>query len=426
MVKDSVKIPKVTFNSLGDFYRNTLHELSKRGDIISQAIYASEAKRTAGGNFARRITAGNLGKSFNKIKEIDDRRLMAIQTAIIFHLCEYGAGDLAEEIARKSVGRSLEDGFWYLAALGFLNHGRRREAEGVITRCRGRKVRVMIWQAIARHHSLRGDKEQTRRAMEGAAGEIRAQGDIYAVALKLCRLARRCAHLGIWDKGLELMGEVERIPVDGWPLGQITALLVSRSRSMLALGKQGEALRLAEEALKHIEDMTVEVALEGSGDGETKGVGGCERDLARLGALFVQLGCDRRSLRCLELIGSERWRQKFFRACARACIRVGRLEKAAEFIELISTPTVRLALRLEMARFYHRHGLLGDEAIMLSEAEEEEKKLNMAIRESIKHSHKSLRNKNVMRASVLDFIERYRLEPLQRLWVIKSLAKKFY
>ncbi len=372
MVKARAKSLKDTYRFLENIYKNTLDELSKRGDIISQAIYTSEAMKGSGDGQVWRITAGLLGKLFKKAKESKGESLRAIQAAIMFYLFEYGARELAEKIARNPAGRCLEDGFWFLAATGLLEEGRWKEAEEVIARCVSTEARAMIWQALAKYHIAKGDLEKAKRSVDGAAGEVRAQRNPRTTFLGLCRLARHCAQLGIRDKGLELVGEVERIPVDGWPLGQITALLVSRSRSMLALGKQGEALRLAEEALGIIEG-SMEEEIEGSNGRKTRRIVDRERDLARLGALFVRLGCDQRSQRCQELIGSKHYRQKFFIACARACIRAGRLEKAVEFMEQISSPSVRLGLRLEMARFYHRHGLLGDEAIMLSEAEEEEK-----------------------------------------------------
>jgi tetratricopeptide (TPR) repeat protein len=425
VVKASVKRPKDPYRFLEDIYNSTLDELGRRGDIISQAVYTSEVMRSTGNGPGVRITAGLLKSLFDKAKEAEGERLLAIRAVVVSCLCENGARGLAEGISKDPAGPGLDDGFWFLAATGLLEEGRWKEAEEVIPRCVSPESRAMIWQALVKHHAGRDDLEKAGRAVESAAGEIRTHSDAQAMALKLCRLARRCAHLGIRDKGLELMGEVERIQVDGWPLDQITALLVSRSRSMLALWKQGEALRLAEEALRYIEG-SMQEEIEDSKGRKARRIVDRERDLARLGALFVRLGCDQRSQRCLELIGSKHYRQKFFIAYARACIRAGRLEKAIEFMEQISSPSVKLGLRLEMARFYHRHGLLGDEAKMLSEAEEEEKKLNIEIKKSKEHDLKLLRDqKKSSYVTVADIIDKCPLELLQRLWAIKSLAKKF-
>lgn len=429
MVKVSAKRPKAKCKSLSDIYQRTLDELGRREDIISRAVYESEVMRAADTSPARRITAGFLGELFDKAKEADGERLMAIRAVVVSQLCENGARALAEKISSDPNGQGLDDGFWFLAATGLLKDERWQEAEEVIPRCGGPEARSMIWQGLAKHHAGKGDLEKAKRAVDCAAGEVRDHSDTHAMALKLCRLARRCAHLGIRDKGLELMGEVDGISVDGWSMNKVTSLLVSRSRSMLALGKQGDALRLAEEALRHIEGSMVEVELEESVGHKSRGAGISERRLVRLGAVFTRLGCDGQAARCLELIRPERWRQKFYGACARACVRAGRLEKAAELVTMVRSASARLELKMEMARFYRRHDAASDAEKMMAEAGEEEKKLIATINRGMDYNpaDKRLRVEKTGRNKPgTDPNENSLREPLNRLWAVKSLSKMIY
>ncbi len=402
-------------------YRKTLEEIEGRGDLLSLAITESERIRKTGVKTEGTISCHKLELAFDRAVEGAGQKSMSIQPALLGLLSETGARPLAGRLAAALTVQAMRDGFIYLVARGLLDEGRCREAEETAYKCGDRKIRNMIRLMVARHLVKIGKAEQAEEALEKLANDRREQGDPYASAMDLCRTAGRCADLGLRKKGLELAARAEAIDTQGWPGDRKASLLAARARALGKLGKLAEAQGLAEEALRMIEGTTVEACVEGSVKQEDL-ADEYARALVTLGAVFSRLGCDGMVQRCQELAGPGRLGQRFLKACARACIKAGRLEKAAEHIEKIRPAGARLGLKLEMAGFHRRHGMSGEAERLLSAIKQESTEVAGERRQELEYgiSRERIRLGYAMgdRQVVESAINSVN-QPVYRLWMVK-------
>lgn len=351
-------------------YRKTLEEIGNRGDLLSMVITERERIRKTGVKTEGRISGNKLELVFDRAMEGAGQKFMVIQPALLALISHTGARHLAGRISREPTGEAMRDGFLYLVARGLLDEGRWKEAEETAGKCGDRKIRAAVLVMVAKHLVKSGKTKQAEETLEKLASDRKDPDDTFASAMDFCRAACRCADLGLRKKGLELAARAEAIDTQAWPGDRRASLLAARAKALGKLGKLAEAQGLAEEALRMIEGTPDEVCLEGSVKQEDP-ADEYARALVTLGAVFSRLGCDSKVERCRELAGPGRLGQRFLKTCARACIKTGRLEKAAEHIERIRPAGARLGLKLEMAGFHRRHGMSGAAARLLSDVRRE-------------------------------------------------------
>lgn len=408
-------------------YRKTLEEIGDKGDLLSQAIAERERIRKSGVKTEGMISCKKLELVFDRNGESAGKKFMAIQPAHLALLSQTGAQRLAGRLSREPMGQSMKDALLYLVARGLLDEGRWREAEETAEKCGDRKIRAMIRMMVARHLVKSGKAEQAEEALEKLANDRREQGDPYASAMDLCRTAGRCADLGLRKKGLELAGRAEAMDTKGWSEDRKASLLAARAKALCKLGKLAEALVLADEALRMIEGSSVEPCVEDHAK-QMNPPDAFARALVTLGEVFSRLGCDEKVNECLDLAGPGRLGQRFLKTCARACIKAGRLEKAAEHIEKIRPAGTRLGLKLEVAGFHRRHGMSGDAAKLLSDvrresarvAGERRQELECGIsRERIRLGY-AMGDRHEVEAAVIAVSQ-----PVDRLWIARFALNEY-
>lgn len=408
-------------------YRKTLEEIGSKGDLFSLAITERERIRKSGYKTEERISSNKLELVFDRAMENTGPKFMVIQPALLALISQTGARHLAGRISREPTGEAMRDGFLYLVARGLLDEDRWKEAEETAGKCGDRKIRAAVLVMVARHLVKSGKAEQAEETLEKLVDNHREQGDPYASAMDLCRTAGRAADLGLRKKGSELAARAEAIDTQGWPGDRKASLLAARAKALCKLGKQAEAQGLAEEALRMIEGTPVEACVEGSVKQEDPAFEYVQA-LVTLGAVFSRLGCDSKVERCLELAGTGRLGQRFLKSCARACIKAGRLEKAAEHIEKIRPSSTRLGLKLEMAGFHRRHGMIRDAAKLLSDVWQESAKVSGERRQELERgiSRERIRlgyamwDRHEVEAAVSAVSK-----PVDRLWMAKFALNEY-